>query len=273
MGRRAFLIFVFLLSCGPKFDENKAREEIASLIANQYQEWFKLTEGSEGSDSTVIDTIPKIARGDTTLERWWRKTDTLGTIVGFSFDSDTIAHVTVYTDLRGTFNYSLRRDTVFYNNKKYLIDLSTRQALFRRDAVADSWRLTEISWAELVSDTVVHPTVNIRKVELNGTAYPDTTLDHLWPLTEIISFKPAESVSVKLTTYEDTSSAVAVLYGQCRKRFLPDGKDKNTWQAGFITPAAPGRYRLVLGLVNRTTFFDSSYPYDANSWVIDYEVK
>jgi len=273
MGRRALPVLIFFLSCGPKFDEDKAREEIREFIASQHQDWFSLTESSEALDSTLVDTIPKIAEGDSVLERWWRDTDTYGTIVSISFDRDTVAYVTVVTDLRGALHFSIRQDTVDFNEQKFIIDLAYRYAIFYKDAAADSWRLQAVSWAEIISDTILHPTVNISEIELNGKTYLDTTLNHLWPIHEIVSFSAGDSVLVRLKTYEDTTASVAFLHAQGRKRFVPDGTGKDTWVASFVSPATPGTYRLVLSLVNRRTFFDAHYPYNSNRWVINYEVK
>lgn len=274
MGRRALPILIFLVTCAPQFDEEKAREEITSLVATQYQDWFKLTEGSEPDDSTIVDTIPRITAGDSILQRWWHGFDSLGTVVSMTFDRDSLAYVTVYTDRRGTLHFLLSHDTAFTNQEKSTIDQAYRYAIFYKDAIADSWRLQAVTWAEIISDTILHPTVNISEIELGGTVYFDTTLNHLWTLDEIISFTSTDTVvTVKLTTYEDTTAAVAVLYAQGRKRFVPDGKDKNTWIASFKPPTVPGHYRLVINLINRKTFFDAAYPDDSSSWVVDYEVK
>lgn len=273
MKRRLVVIAVLLLGCARTFDPGKARDEIDALIAGEYADRFRLTAGSETLDSVTVDTIPGISSGDTLLERWWRRTDPVGTVTDFSFAGDTAASVVVATELGGSLNFVLRHDTLALDRARYLVELASRRATFSRATPADSWRLREISWAEVVSATVVHPTVNIRKIEFNGTLFADTTLDHLWPLADIPHFQPGETVAVKLVTYQDTTAAAAVLYGPARTRFLPSGDDAHTWRARFTAPAIAGRYRLVVDLLKRKTFFDQDYPYDANRWVIDYQVK
>jgi hypothetical protein len=269
-----FLLMSFLaFGCGPEFDRDAARKEIEAQITETHQEWFKVLEGPE-SDSLTTDSIPGPAAQ--WLCRLWRIIDSEAQSPEIAFrKGDTLADVTVVTELSGEFSFELK-DPNPRIVEKGLLDQAATQALFHCDPSTDIWALAEISFTEVISDTMLAPEVNLREVMISTAALNKTISDPwaLFPPDSLPKLLPGDSVLVQLITEVDTTRCLALLYSDKKRlRFRPDGLTKDGWVAEFTAPTQPGLHRLVVDLINLQTIFDERYPYNSNRWIIPYRVE
>lgn len=266
-----FSVGLAVLRCGPGFDREAAQEEIERELEG-YSVWFQVLEGSE-SDSLSRDSVP--GPDGRWVSRIWRVAAKDSRSLRIEFrKGNTLADVEIVTTLDGNFCFEVM-DPISKVRRGGLRDRAMGYALFHLASPADTWAISKVSFTEVVSDTVLAPEVNIRRLTLS-TPFAEYTISDPWellPLDSIPQFLAGDSVAVLLQTEVDTTRCVAFLHFKGRRRFRPDGLTREGWVSGFTAPAQPGVYRLVVDLINLQSLFDERYPYNANRWVIPYRVK
>lgn len=253
--KRILAIIILIIAC-KGFDEEKAKEDILSLIDTQDKEWFEIY--PEIEDSMVMDTI-KDSTG--VISRLWREIEKEVRGDTFTFTDDT-AFVDIIDTLSGKLLFY--KDTVRY--EKALREIIKRSAIYiRKD---DGWELIKLSPAEGVSDTIISPFANLLWVRIEK----DTLMPRLTSLDSIHTFRKGEKIEILAKTTLDTTEVLVFLYTDKRERFIPKGKDKDLWRLEWEVSGSSGMHRMVIYTINRNTLF-GNWPYDANFWVIHYRVE
>ena len=284
--KRVVIILVLLsVYCGKKeevTDVEADKNAIVDIVENSV--YFNTSDHYEGeavSDSG--DTIG-LLKADTLGAVLWgrelheRKTPNIDVkIVGdsayVSFTGGNIGFLDILTYMP---------DTGWVLFKKPLSETYTIRAVFKRTGPVTSqnrgWELTHISGSHGVSDSVY--TVRIDSIRIQSESYPDTVIRDplaLFPVDNILTFKPQEEVNLTLYTNDETARAFLHIFAyfppHIRIPFANMGNgvyaNPNPWYANLI----PSIRLAVFDFMQYETLHDSEYPYDFDGWLFPYIVK
>lgn len=170
---------------------------------------------------------------------------------------------------------AISKDTVWFNPNTQAIFLQTGDV---EDTVTRGWQLKKISLASVESDSV--NTIKIDSLRIQSESHPNLVitnpLNTFFPLDTLLTFKPAELVT--LTLWTDATNSEAFLhtfiliwpfYVRVKFNKAGPGVFTGTWRTQIV--ASP-RFAFF-DLLNRHTLYTPDAKYDFNGWLLPYKIK
>jgi hypothetical protein len=260
------------LAC-KKQDIAKDKAALESLVRSDTTHFPAGTKGD--STGSLLD--------DTTVVFWWRGAQTHDSapglkveVVGDSGWVEWSQHN--YGDL---FIWARTSESTAVRWVKNVVETVKLCAIFTREGQVSEtdrgWRLKRVSLATGRSDSA--QTVNIDSIRIAGALRNIVLRDPLesfFRLDSLVSFTPAESLTVTLYTNATNGRAflhtfVLVWPFYLRLEFTDqsNGIFQGTWRAQLVS----GFKFAIFDLITTTTLSTPDQPYDFNGWFFPYTVK
>lgn len=281
--KKYLFIVVSLLVIFAGCSKTSDSQEITDIITTDFSDWF----GS--SPYTGQEEGDTLAPSGTKAYKWvfWYREDTLNAAPEISVDiTGDSAYVSWNRNIDGIF-HRFPVDTLpppprdsLQDIPKHLQDTVMRYGVFKKDGDPNrhhGWRLKRLTGALI--DSPNH-TVSIDSVKI--TTNTDTVL-----ITDPLAFRDTTNVlslscndSVNVTVYVDPSKSVLVFLhsrrGTRHHRWMFHLESPGVFTGWWKAPRHTGRHLAAVDVIEYNAIFDddeTTYPYDAEAWIIPYRTK
>ncbi|MBD3286785.1 hypothetical protein GF359_09210 [candidate division WOR-3 bacterium] len=264
------LIFILPLMWGiacTGLDPDAAEEEITRLVEDE--DHFVTEDISIDlavTDSLAVDSARVVTR--ITLNTTFAS-ESLGIEFNTEFRKDTIrivgdtATVQLLREYSGTM-VSTIEPSAGGSSKDITRDFGTERTQSAHYADEEGWGIVGCSFAEERSDT------NITRIYCLVLDDSDTIRNSA-TISELDSFpvlSSGKAYSLLLRTTADTCDVVCFAKGADVVRFTPKENTEEDWTDRWEAEVTVGEEPLIIGVINRTSLGDESYPADFDLWII-----
>ena len=252
------------------FDPVAAEEEITRLVTEDTDRYAteEISIDLTIQDSVAIDSAWVVTR---IVLNTAFASDSLGIEFNKELHKDTIRTVgdtaTVLLSTRYTGSIiSTIEASEGGSSKDVTRDFGTERVQRARYADENGWYIAGYSFAEERSDTNIYRIYNLVVQDSD----PDTILSSA-EIADLDSFPvltAGNTYSLLLRTTADTNDVVCFAKGADVVRFTPKVNIEEDWTDRWEAEVTLGQDPLILGVINRTSLAEESYPADFDLWII-----